>query len=115
MSAQEKHRVLWDGTDSKPLGRLLFGPESEPVPATPLRPRRRPISIRLQIEEALQSGPQTANELSAVLGLTRVEANSGLYNGIKAGTVYVVAIRARTGRPKFGRRNAEQVYGLVGR
>jgi hypothetical protein len=42
-----------------------------------------------------------------------VEANSGLYNGIKAGTVTVVAIRARTGRPKFGRRNAEQVYGLV--
>jgi hypothetical protein len=118
MSEQVKpYTVVFDGTAAAPMGRMLYGPESptEPIQAEPLRPRRRPVSIRLMVEEALQAGPQTAAELAAVLGLTRAEANTGVYNGIKGGAVCVVGLRPRTGRPRFGRRTAEQVYGLVGR
>ena len=107
-----EHRVIWDGTDSKPLGRLLFGPEPAPVePVEPLR-RRRAVPLRVIVESALQAGPQTQREIAAALGFTNQEINNGLYNAIKAGTVVIVGTRPIEGRRHYGRHH-EQVYGLV--
>lgn len=38
--------VIWDGTPNRPLGRMLFAPEHQPVVAPRLRAATRPRSPR---------------------------------------------------------------------
>lgn len=85
--------ILFDGTPSRPLGKMLFAPEStqieKPVPPPVQEKRTTRPTDRLRFAQALKGVWFTSQEAATAAKITRSQAASTLTNLLETGELQI--------------------------